>query len=446
MKAKNKTIAMVEIAVVLFSVFLVVLPVMVIAADQCQTTQKVSASTITTTSKDDYVLDIYGNANEDDTIDMRDVTYTKLVIFGKKPETELADAYYDGEVDVLDVVQIKLIILGRESELTLVDSADRTVTIPKPVERIVVLWDNPPEEIRALGAIDRIVGIDTATAGIGEYYVGGPVFFPELEDVPVVGSCDNPNYEMIIDLDPDIVIQLSSWPVLPDENQEILSPAGIKVVALDFYRVEVFYKELATLGYILDTEERAEEYINFFQSWMDRVDEVVSNLDESEKKTVYFEGADKYHSYGGADYGCGVPGMVRAAGGIYIYDDVSPYYFEVDPEDLVNRNPDVIFKGTGVGDSGFSLTDTSEFEEIREEIMNRPELQLVTAVQNDDVYVISFGVTGGARKIFGPVFLAKCLYPEKFEDMDPHDFIKEYLEEWQNLPYQGVYIYPYPPE
>jgi iron complex transport system substrate-binding protein len=27
---------------------------------------------------------IYGNANEDDTLDMRDVTYIKLVIFGKK--------------------------------------------------------------------------------------------------------------------------------------------------------------------------------------------------------------------------------------------------------------------------------------------------------------------------------------------------------------------------
>jgi iron complex transport system substrate-binding protein len=435
---KTKMIALMEIAIVLCSLFLVALPA--IAAEQ--TTQEVS----TTALEDDFTLNVYGNANGDDTIDMGDVVYIKLAIFGKKPKTTLCDAKYDERVNVLDVIQTKLIILGKEKELTLIDSADRTVTIPKPVERIVVLWDNPPEEIRALGAIDRIVGIDTATAGKGEFYVGGPVFFPELMDVPVVGSSDEPNYEMIIDLDTDVVVMLSSYPPLPDEVQEILAPVGISVVGLDFYRVEVFYKELAILGYILDTEERAEEYINFFQSWTDRIDEVVKDLEPEEKKTVYFEGVKKYQSYGGAGYGCGIPGIVRAAGGTCLYDDVSEYSFEVDPEDLVDRNPDAIFKGTGIGDSGFSLTDTSEFEEIRGELMSRPEMSLVTAVKNGDVYVISWGVAGGARKIFGPVFMAKCLYPDKFKDMDPHDFIKEYLEEWQGIPYQGVYIYPYPPE
>ena len=396
-------------------------------------------------NEDDYVLGIYGNANEDDTIDMRDITYTARIILWMEEPTDFADANHDGRITARDMTQIGLIILGRESELTIVDSADRTVTIPKPVERIVVLWDNPAEEIRALGAIDRIVGIDLSTAG-KTGYLGGPIFFPELMDVPVVGSDEDPDYEMIIDLYPDVVIMLSSYSPLPDEVQEILAPASIKVVGLDFYRVEVFYKELAILGYILDTEERAEEYIDFFQSWTDRIDEVVEDLEPEEKKTVYFEGADKYHSYGGAGRGCGIPGIVRAGGGIYIYDDVSEYYFEVDPEELVERNPDAIFKGTFIGDMGFSLTNTSEFEEIREELMDRPEMSLVTAVKNDDVYVISWGVAGGARKIFGPVFLAKCLYPDKFEDLEPHDFIREYLEEWQGIPYQGVYIYPYPPE
>jgi hypothetical protein len=113
MKTKNKILALLEIAVVLCSVFLVALPA--IAAEQ--TTQEVSASTITTASEDDFVLDyIYGNANEDDTIDVRDTTYIKLAIFGKKPETKLADANYDGNVSMLDVGQTKLIILGKEKE------------------------------------------------------------------------------------------------------------------------------------------------------------------------------------------------------------------------------------------------------------------------------------------------------------------------------------------
>ncbi|MCK4733055.1 MAG: hypothetical protein KAT65_11425, partial [Methanophagales archaeon] len=68
---KTKLLAIVEIAIVLCSVLLVALPA--IATDQSQ--EMLSASEVTATSEDDYVLDIYGNANEDDTIDMGDVVY-----------------------------------------------------------------------------------------------------------------------------------------------------------------------------------------------------------------------------------------------------------------------------------------------------------------------------------------------------------------------------------
>ncbi|MCK4731904.1 MAG: hypothetical protein KAT65_05535, partial [Methanophagales archaeon] len=64
MKTKNKQIALVEIAIVLCSLFLVTIPG--IAAEQIA--QEMSAGKVTTASEDDYVLGIYGNANEDDTI------------------------------------------------------------------------------------------------------------------------------------------------------------------------------------------------------------------------------------------------------------------------------------------------------------------------------------------------------------------------------------------
>ena len=63
----------------LCSLLVVTLPVIAIE----QFAQEVSASEVTTASEDDYTLGVYGNANEDDTIDMRDTTYIKLVIFGK---------------------------------------------------------------------------------------------------------------------------------------------------------------------------------------------------------------------------------------------------------------------------------------------------------------------------------------------------------------------------
>ncbi|MCK4733429.1 MAG: hypothetical protein KAT65_13335, partial [Methanophagales archaeon] len=79
-------IAMLEIAIVLCSVLLVALPA--IAAANEKTYKHTD-------------LDVFGNANGDDIIDMRDTTYIKLAIFGKKPETELADANNDGKVSML---------------------------------------------------------------------------------------------------------------------------------------------------------------------------------------------------------------------------------------------------------------------------------------------------------------------------------------------------------
>jgi hypothetical protein len=105
MKPKNKMIALLEIAVVLCSLFLVSVP----------------AITAASAIYEPGPLDVYGNANEDDTIDMRDLTYVKLIFFGKKPETELADAKYDGKINPLDFIQIKLIIVGKERELTYID-------------------------------------------------------------------------------------------------------------------------------------------------------------------------------------------------------------------------------------------------------------------------------------------------------------------------------------
>jgi len=75
----------------------------------------------------DYTLEIFGNANEDETINMQDVTYTELIILEYRDQTELADAKYDGKINMQDVTQIELVILGREKELTLLDSAERVV-------------------------------------------------------------------------------------------------------------------------------------------------------------------------------------------------------------------------------------------------------------------------------------------------------------------------------
>jgi iron complex transport system substrate-binding protein len=319
--------------------------------------------------------------------------------------------------------------------ITIVDSANRTIEVPYPVERVVVLWSNPAKEMRAIGAVDRIVGMDQSTKD--EVDKGT---LPELAKVPVVGTQEEPNYEKIAELKPDVVICLSAgYPPEPDAIQAKLQPFGIKVVGLDFYRTEVWFNEIETLGKMLDKEKEASEYADFFHSYYDQINGVLAAIPDAEKKSVYFEGAKKYQTYGGAGYGSGIPNMIRASGGKDLYPEREELAFEVNPEDVAKRNPDVIFKGTSLG---WKAENDTEFKSPRDEILNRTELASTNAVKNGQVYVISFDVAGGAGKKFGPIFLAKALYPEKLPSLDPLAFYREYLVKFQGLKYKGVYFYP----
>ncbi len=329
----------------------------------------------------------------------------------------------------------QLIALAEET-ITIVDSAGRTVELPYPVNSVVALNGNVPEEMIALGAGDKIVGI-----GLGTKTKVDEGLLPGLEDAVVIGDSEDPNYEKIAELDPDVVIQFSSWPPVPDELQMKLDPFGIPVVALDLYRMEVYNDEVELLGKILGHEQEASDYIAFIQDQYDLINESFKTIPEEERKVVYFEGVGLYETYGGADFGCGIPGMIRAGGGKDLYPEIEAYYFNANPEDVAERNPDVIFKGISEP-KGYFMEDETVLKNLREEVMNRPMWSNTTAVKNGDVYAISFDATAGLRKKFGPLFIAKALYPETFSDLDPESFLMTYLEDYLGLEPQGVYIYP----
>lgn len=81
--------------------------------------------------------------------------------------------------------------------------------------------------------------------------------------------------------------------------------------------------------------------------------------------------------------------------------------------------------------------------------------KIVEELHNNDVLTdTSAGKSGKICLIDGPLLLGSCsapigisycakwFYPEQFDEMDPQELHKEYLEEWLGAPYQGVWAYP----
>ena len=434
---KTKTLAIVEIGVVLCSMFLVAIPA--IAAEQNQGMQEVSISSITKASEDDYVLGVYGNANEDDTIDMGDVVYTKLAIFGKKPKTELCDAKYDGRINVLDVIQTKLIILGKEKELTIIDMTDRTVTVNKPIERLIVTHREQFEQLRAVKVPkDIIITAERQILTMDEY----TIYFAEYQDLPSVGSGSNPDLEVILRLRPDAVLMGSYGQHSPQHSAAlgVFESAGIPAIYVHETETN-FVENIRLLGYIFGKKDEAEEYIDWREDLLNSIEEKVEDIPEEDKPKVYVEWGRRYTTTNERG------SRIAAMGGRCIFEEeVSGV---IDAEAVTKRNPDIIIIVGGRG-SGYITDDVTVLKEIREELMSRLELQNVAAVKTGKVYVLSYYITGtgcchGGRDFVQEAYLAKWFNPTYFEDLDPKAIHQEYLTRFQGLDWDldkhGVYVY-----
>jgi iron complex transport system substrate-binding protein len=372
---------------------------------------------------------IYGNANEDDVLDMRDVTYIKLVIFGKKPTTTFADANYDGKVSMLDIGQTKLIILDKEKKLTLVDHADRTVTVPRPIERIVAGSSDVTRIIIALGACDKLVGITYPGRLCMCYHGSGEVSEAKvcaakvcggrLAELPEIGkSMSVDNLEIVTSLKPDVIFDSSSS---ADATQEKTDIPTI-VISSPGHDYETMCKAIEDMGIVLEKEKEADELISFVEEKIARLSTVTSQIPDSEKPKAYLasRGITGYAGEITRTTGCYYP--IDIAGGINVAKGISGS--TVLKEQIIAWDPDIILIVVG-----WDATPTDP--DPIEAVLSDPDLQTVNAVKNENVYYSLYPYCYGTpqdRNLVNAFYLAKLFHPDKFDDLDVEEESNEIYE------------------
>jgi iron complex transport system substrate-binding protein len=341
--------------------------------------------------------------------------------------------------------------VGKEKELTVIDSLDNIVTVNKPVNRIVAPFSQVLELLRTFKLEkDRMVGAESVFYS-GETLANYKLFFPEWIDLPPVGAINNPDVEAILDLHPDVaLLPASGWCAhMNDPAHNILKSVGISVLrvygGVGTGAGAISIDETKKFGYIFDKEDKSEEFIDWYESFVNSIDEAVEKIPEEDKPKVYFESV-----MGGRKYSASseIYAHVGSAGGKSIF----PKGGVVDPEAVIVRNPDIIIIMSKCGGYNLDVDDIAELEKMREEMMNRPELLGVTAVKEGRVYVISNYITcfsgeyNGCNCLLQIVYMAKWFHPELFEDLDPRAIQQEYLTRFQGLDIdldkQGVFVYP----
>ena len=256
------------------------------------------------------------------------------------------------------------------------------------------------------------------------------------------------NLEMLINLKPDAVIwTLGVRQQAMEAVEPALAKAGIPVVYIDYHAetTENHSRTARLLGKIFGKEARAEEIIDFYVKNMNLIENRLANI--GEKPVAYVERAGG----GPGEYGNSYPNnymwgaMVVKAGGTNLAEGRVVNYGPLEPELVITKNPDcVIFTGSHWSNPesmrmGYLATN-AETQRILRNFIKRPGWDSLDAVKNKRIYAINHGLGREIYDVAAIGFLAKCIHPDLFADIDPVGMLKDYYKRFMPYDISGVWM------
>jgi iron complex transport system substrate-binding protein len=262
--------------------------------------------------------------------------------------------------------------------LTVQGDGLQKVEIAQVPQRIVSLLPSLTETVCALGACQRLVGLDR--------YSNWP---ESLKALPRVGGGLDPNIESIVALKPDLVLAAGST-----RGVERLEALGLKVLRLEPRTHADVQRVLRTVAEALFMPETDSERV--WREIQAGVQAAVQSLSpQARQQKVYFEvsptpyGASASSFIGETLTRMGVANILPASMGPFP---------QVNPEFVVRAQPDVIMAG-----------DSS-----RASMVQRPGWTALRAIQAQRICVFKPGdadmlVRAGPRMAEGARLMAECL-------------------------------------
>jgi iron complex transport system substrate-binding protein len=235
--------------------------------------------------------------------------------------------------------------------------------------------------------------------------------------------------EKALSIEPDIAVFSGGYGPSVNSTEIVsrLEAAGIPVVFLDLIArpLENTTRSIAILGQILDREQQAKAYTDFYVAHMKVVSDRLAQA-KPRLPNVFIHGhaglGDCCASAGRATIGA----FIDAAGGHNIAADVLKQPFgQVNLEYILSRAPDV-YVGTGgihlVGKGGLVMGPGIDKDTSRSHlaaIVSRPGLADLPAVRSGRAYGIWHIFNNNPANFLAVEAMAKWFHPALFADIDP---------------------------
>jgi iron complex transport system substrate-binding protein len=213
--------------------------------------------------------------------------------------------------------------------VVLVDAAGRTHDVARPPARIVSLVPSATAVLLALGEGDRLVArTDFDTAAV-------------VAALPSVGGGLQPNLEVLVSLQPDLVIRFEG-PSDPGTAEQ-LERVGIPHFAVRPDGIADVLRIIEELGALTGRTRAADSLILEIDGAIQAVQARVAAFPPV--RAAFVMGGTPPWAAGAGTF---IHELIRVAGGVNVFADLPDLYAPVDPEELIARGADVylVLEGT----------------------------------------------------------------------------------------------------
>lgn len=269
--------------------------------------------------------------------------------------------------------------------ITITDDAGRVVKLERAATKIVSLAPSNTELVFAVGAGDKVVGVDD--------YSDYPT---EVRGRERVGGFANTNIEKVVVVGPDLVLATSIHEkgIVPE-----LERRGIAVVVVQPKSVEAVLESVRLVGKLSGKEREAGELAGNLQRRLEALAEKMKAA--KSRPRTYFELDPKLFTVGPGSF---VDDMISRSGGQNIAADAKTQWPQLNEEALLLKDPEVIF----LADYGYGETP--------EKVKARPGWHVVSAVKSGRMVGLNPDLVNrpGPRVLDGLEEMARVVQPELF--------------------------------
>ncbi|EFN6856604.1 ABC transporter substrate-binding protein [Escherichia coli] len=327
-----------------------------------------------------------------------------------------------------------------QAERTFTDQIGREVKVPDKVDRIVVLQHQTLNLLVQMNATDKIVGVmSNWKQQLGSNYAR---LAPELSNKASLGDLTHVDAEKLVALHPQVVFVTN---YAPQEMIDKISSLGIPAVAISLRHddegernklnpvmadeeqayVKGLYEVIMLIGNIINKPEEAKALIKATENGRRMVSNRLQLLPEEQRVRAYMANPE-LTTYGSGKY-TGL--MMKHAGAVNVAASTIKGFKQVSIEQVIEWNPQVIFV-------------QNRYPAVVNEIQSSPQWQVIDAVKNHCVYLMpeyakAWGYPMPEAMGIGELWMAKKLYPEKFNDVDMHKIVNGWYRTFYRTDYQG---------